>query len=118
MFLNLGRGRLYTHIRLSISRRANYVNQGRVHLVCDQFEEIEQSAEGLHQQITVDELHEYAREKVQEATPTMQPEIYAVREGYKILLARAPQGDPKLVFRKEFDAHARLKRDKLLPIDQ
>lgn len=69
-------------------------------------------------QITVDELHEYAREKVQEAAPTMQPEIYAVREGYKILLARAPQGDPKLIFRKELNARAKLKQGKLSPIDQ
>lgn len=69
-------------------------------------------------QITVDELHEYAREKVQEAAPTMQPEIYAVKEGYKIRIARAPQGDPKLVYRKELDERARQKRGKLSPIDQ
>ena len=69
-------------------------------------------------QVTVDELHEYAREKVQEAAPAMQPEIYAVREGYKILIARAPQGDPKLVFRKELNERAKLKRGKLSLIDQ
>lgn len=61
-------------------------------------------------QITVDELHEYAREKVQEQAPTMQPEIYAVREGYKIFIARAPQGDPRLRYRKEAEKRAR--RDK------
>lgn len=69
-------------------------------------------------QITVDELHEYAREKVQEAAPTMQPEIYAVREGYKIFLARAPQGDPRLVYRKELDQRAKQKRGKLSAVDQ
>lgn len=69
-------------------------------------------------QITVDELHEYTREKVQEAAPTMQPEIYAVREGYKILVARAPQGDARLTYRKELDERARQKRGKLSPIDQ
>lgn len=69
-------------------------------------------------QVTVDELHEYAREKVQEAAPTMQPEIYAAREGYKILLARAPQGDPKLVFRKAVNERAKLKRGKFSPIDR
>ncbi|MBD1999088.1 GUN4 domain-containing protein [Leptolyngbya sp. FACHB-541] len=68
-------------------------------------------------QITVDELHEYAKEKVQEAAPTMQPEIYAVREGYKILIAQAPQDDPKLIYRKELDERAKLKRGKLSPID-
>ncbi|NJR75291.1 MAG: hypothetical protein HC773_19920 [Scytonema sp. CRU_2_7] len=34
--------------------------------------------------ISVDELHEYARKKVQEAAPAMKPEIYAIkRRGYK-----------------------------------
>ncbi|MBW4522325.1 MAG: GUN4 domain-containing protein [Scytolyngbya sp. HA4215-MV1] len=68
--------------------------------------------------ITVDELHEYAKEKVQEAAPTMQPEIYAVREGYKILIAHAPQGDPRLVFRKEIDERAKQKRGKFSPVDR
>jgi len=68
--------------------------------------------------ITVDELHEYAREKVQEAAPSMQPEIYAVRQGYKIFIARAPQGDQKLVFRKEVNERAKQKQGKFSPIDQ
>ncbi|NER26848.1 MAG: NACHT domain-containing protein [Symploca sp. SIO1C4] len=40
--------------------------------------------------ISVDELHGYAKEKVQAAVPAMKPEIYAIKEGYKILLAKAP----------------------------
>jgi branched-chain amino acid transport system substrate-binding protein len=44
--------------------------------------------------ISVDELHEYAKSKVQEATPAMKPEIYAIKEGYKIQLAKAPIDDP------------------------
>ncbi|NEP02666.1 MAG: NACHT domain-containing protein [Symploca sp. SIO2E9] len=40
--------------------------------------------------ISVDELHEYAKGKVQAAVPAMKPEIYAIKEGYKILLAKAP----------------------------
>jgi class 3 adenylate cyclase len=40
--------------------------------------------------VTVDELHEYAKEKVQEALPAMNPEIYIVKEGDKIELAKAP----------------------------
>jgi len=40
--------------------------------------------------ITVDELHQYAKRKVQEAKPAMQPEIYAIREGYRIRVANAP----------------------------
>jgi GUN4-like/Caspase domain len=67
-------------------------------------------------QITVDELHEYAKEKVQEASPRMKPEIYAVREGYKIRLAKAPQGEPSLVYRKAFEERA--KRGELSRIDR
>jgi len=69
-------------------------------------------------EITVDELHEYAREQVQEAAPTMQPEIYAVREGYKIVLARASQGDPRLIYRKELEQRAKQKRGRLSPVDR
>ncbi len=57
--------------------------------------------------ISVDELHEYARKKVQEAAPAMKPEIYAVREGFKIKLAKAPVGDPQLQYRKEVERSAR-----------
>ncbi|MGH8003002.1 MAG: caspase, EACC1-associated type, partial [Brasilonema sp.] len=53
--------------------------------------------------ISVDELHEYARKKVQEAAPAMKPEIYAIKQGYKIQLAKAPKGDPKLQYRKEVE---------------
>jgi uncharacterized caspase-like protein len=52
--------------------------------------------------ITIDELHEYAKRKVQEAKPAMKPEIYAVREGYKIHLANAPVS-PELEYRKEVE---------------
>lgn len=53
--------------------------------------------------ISIDELHEYARRKVAEAAPAMTPEIYVVKEGYKIHLAKAPVGDPKLEYRKEVE---------------
>ena len=53
--------------------------------------------------ITVDEWHEYAREKVKISAPAMNPQIYAVKEGYKILIAKAPVRDPKLEYRKEFE---------------
>lgn len=55
--------------------------------------------------ISVDELHDYARSKVQEASPAMKPKIYAVEEGYKIRLAQAPIGDPKLRYRKEVERY-------------
>lgn len=36
----------------------------------------------------------------------MKPEIYAVKEGYKILLTTAPIGDPKLRYRREVERFA------------
>ncbi|MEH1928412.1 caspase, EACC1-associated type [Nostoc sp.] len=53
--------------------------------------------------ISVDELHDYAAKKVQEATPAMKPEIYPVKGGYKIKLAKAPTDDPTLKYRREVE---------------
>ncbi|MEM6425870.1 MAG: caspase family protein [Cyanobacteria bacterium P01_D01_bin.128] len=53
--------------------------------------------------VTVDELHEYARKKVQAAAPAMRPKIYAVEEGFRIQVAQAALGDPHLKYRKEAD---------------
>ncbi|MEH1945918.1 MAG: ABC transporter substrate-binding protein [Nostoc sp.] len=50
--------------------------------------------------ISVDELHEYASIKVKQEAPAMTPKIYPVEEGYKIYIAKAPKGDPKLIYRK------------------
>jgi tetratricopeptide (TPR) repeat protein len=59
-------------------------------------------------EILIEELHEYAKNKVQEAAPAMKPEIYAVKEGYKILLFNTPYpDDPKLRYRKEVERCAR-----------
>ncbi|MEM6868850.1 MAG: GUN4 domain-containing protein [Cyanobacteria bacterium P01_C01_bin.121] len=69
-------------------------------------------------QITVEELHDYAKEKVQEAAPRMKPEIYPVKEGYRIFIAQAAQGDPKRVLRKEVEGRAKLTRGKLLPAER
>jgi formylglycine-generating enzyme required for sulfatase activity len=57
--------------------------------------------------ISVDELHEFVAMKVGAAAPAMQPKIYAVEEGYKIIMAKAPVGDPKLLFRKEVETLAK-----------
>ena len=55
--------------------------------------------------VSVDELHQYAKEKVQEAVrdmmkpqDMMKPEIYPVKEGYNILLTKVPS--PKYRYRK------------------
>jgi tetratricopeptide (TPR) repeat protein len=51
--------------------------------------------------VSIDELHEYASRKVREVKPEMRPEIYAVREGFKIRLSKVPQGDPRQRYQKE-----------------
>jgi formylglycine-generating enzyme required for sulfatase activity/uncharacterized caspase-like protein len=56
--------------------------------------------------ISVDELHGYAKSKVQEAAPAMTPEFYPHKEGYRIVLARSPKDDPKLKYRKEAEKRA------------
>jgi uncharacterized caspase-like protein len=56
--------------------------------------------------VSIDELHEYAKQKVQEEAPAMKPEIYAIKEGFKIYLAKAPTDDPKLRYRKEVERFA------------
>ncbi|QZZ19485.1 caspase family protein [Leptothermofonsia sichuanensis E412] len=53
--------------------------------------------------ISVDELHDYAKQKVQEIAPAMKPEIYAAREGFRIRLASAPVSDPKIRYRREVE---------------
>jgi hypothetical protein len=56
--------------------------------------------------IGIDELHEYAKRKVQEMAPAMKPEIYAIKEGFTIKLARALVGDPKLCYRRDVERFA------------
>ncbi|MFB2918652.1 caspase family protein [Aerosakkonema funiforme] len=56
--------------------------------------------------ITVDELHEYARKKLQESLSAMKPEIYAVKEGFKINLTKVAIGDPKDIYLKEVERFA------------
>ena len=56
--------------------------------------------------ISIDELHEYAKCKVQETSPAMTPEFYPVKEGHKILLAKSPKDDPKVIYRQEVETRA------------
>lgn len=67
--------------------------------------------------IFVDELHEYATKRVQASAPAIQPEIYTI-EGDKILLARSPKGDAKLIHRKNLQASIEAKVGKLLLQEQ
>ncbi len=57
--------------------------------------------------ISVDELHDYVRERVKETTDAMTPEIHPIEEGYKILLAKSAIHDPKLIYRKEVERRAK-----------
>jgi uncharacterized caspase-like protein len=68
--------------------------------------------------ISVDELHEYASGKVQEAAPAMTPKFYPVEEGYRIRLATAPVDDPKVKYRKEVEGIAREDEGEISPINR
>lgn len=57
--------------------------------------------------IHVSELHEYAKAKVQEVKPKMQPGIILDKEGYDIFLSQAPVNDPALDFRKLVEKYAK-----------
>jgi hypothetical protein len=50
--------------------------------------------------ISVDELHEYAQSKVHEESPSMNPKIYAIEEGYKIQLMEAVAPDPLIKYQR------------------
>lgn len=63
--------------------------------------------------ITIDELHDYTSGKVREAAPAMKPKIYAAEQGYRIILAKAPIGDPKLEYRKEVEKLAKQRQGNL-----
>ena len=51
--------------------------------------------------VSIDELHEYASRKVKEIKPELKPEIFAIREGFKIRLTKIPAIDPQQKYRRE-----------------
>jgi branched-chain amino acid transport system substrate-binding protein len=53
--------------------------------------------------ITIDELHDYARTRVQESGQPMSPQIFAIREGFRIVLASVPVEDSRLEYRREVE---------------
>ncbi|TYQ26293.1 SUMF1/EgtB/PvdO family nonheme iron enzyme [Pseudanabaena sp. UWO311] len=65
--------------------------------------------------VSVDELYEYVRDKVKSANNNMSPEFYPVKEGHRIVLARAAQDDPKLKFRKEITKIISFRNGKIFP---
>jgi hypothetical protein len=66
--------------------------------------------------IAIDELHEYAGERAQQASPSLQLEISGNWEEDKICLAKVPVADPKLEYRREVDRLARQKQGKISTI--
>lgn len=48
--------------------------------------------------ITIDELHEYARVRVQAVRPAMSPQILPTREGYSIVVSSAQKVDPRRAY--------------------
>lgn len=68
--------------------------------------------------ISVDELHEYTSNKVRAAAPAMTPEFYPVKEGHKILLAKASVDDPLLKYRKDVEGIAREDEGEISPINR
>ncbi|MBD2041678.1 caspase, EACC1-associated type [Microcoleus sp. FACHB-672] len=50
--------------------------------------------------ISINELHEYVKEQVPKAAPSMRPERYVFQEGEAILLAKAANNDRKQQYRK------------------
>ncbi len=57
--------------------------------------------------VSVNELHDYVREKVRKASPAMQPERYIFQDGEKILLSKAPVSDPQRHYRQEVQKRIR-----------
>ncbi|MBD2303186.1 caspase, EACC1-associated type [Nostoc sp. FACHB-190] len=53
--------------------------------------------------ISVDELYEYTKKKVKEISPKMNPLLDNGRGGYKLVLAKSLQDDPKLKYRKKIE---------------
>ncbi len=53
--------------------------------------------------ISIDELYDYVRAKVRSTNDRMSPEFHPVREGHRIILAKAALDDPKLRFRREVE---------------
>ncbi len=65
--------------------------------------------------VTVDELYEYVRDKVKSVNDLMSPEFYPVKEGHRIILAKAVQDDPTLRFRKEISELINQRKGKIFP---
>ena len=66
--------------------------------------------------ISILELHDYAKEKVQAAKPAMKPEIYSHQEGFHITLTCSPVNDPELEYRREVENLVKSRRGEISAI--
>ncbi|AFZ14334.1 peptidase C14 caspase catalytic subunit p20 [Crinalium epipsammum PCC 9333] len=64
--------------------------------------------QGGNDWISLEELHEYAKNEISEAKLEMTPEFYPVREGAKIHLFKTKIIDPKEKYRKEIQRYLKL----------
>jgi hypothetical protein len=65
--------------------------------------------------VSIQELHDYAKTKVQEVKPKMKPEILLDREGFNIILSRTIINNPLLAYRREVERCA--SRGKISTVD-
>jgi len=62
--------------------------------------------------ISIDELHKYTKNKVQEDSPQMNPLLKDANGGCNIVLAKSREDDPKLIYRKMVERFAREEEQK------
>ena len=62
--------------------------------------------------ISIDELHKYTKNKVEEDSPKMNPLLKDANGGCNIVLAKSRQDDPKLIYRKMVERFAREEEQK------
>lgn len=62
--------------------------------------------------ISIDELHKYTKNKVEEDSPKMNPWLKDANGGCNIVLAKSRQDDPKLIYRQMVERFAREEEQK------
>ncbi|MEH2268802.1 MAG: GUN4 domain-containing protein [Nostoc sp.] len=66
--------------------------------------------------ISIDELHKYTKNKVEEDSPKMNPLLKDGNGGCNIVLAKSRQDDPKLIYRKLVERFAREEEQKSISL--
>jgi hypothetical protein len=58
-------------------------------------------------QITLQDLHDYTRRRVQAAAPAIEPVLYLPRPEFDLVLAQAPARTAQMIYRQQVEAHSR-----------